>query len=109
MAPLAPEMPTMMRWRGSDMGGGQRGLLRQGMGVQVGLDVLQHGSGLFGVKVLVVALFHAVFVQLVVACGGDGVALHRRPVLGFTANCTLEPPVSTPIFSRMASEATRMR
>ena len=33
----------------------------------------------------------------------------RRPVLGFTANCTLEPPVSTPIFSRMASEATRMR
>ena len=33
----------------------------------------------------------------------------KRPVLGFTANCTLEPPVSTPIFSRMASEATRMR
>ena len=29
--------------------------------------------------------------------------------VGFTANCTLEPPVSTPIFSRMASEATRMR
>ena len=33
----------------------------------------------------------------------------KRPVWGFTANCTLEPPVSTPIFSRMASEATRMR
>ena len=33
----------------------------------------------------------------------------RRPVWGFTANCTLEPPVSTPIFSRMASDATRMR
>ncbi len=51
------------------------GLLRQGMGVQVGLDVRQHGSGLFRVKVLVIALFHAVFVQLVVAGGGDGVAL----------------------------------
>ena len=33
----------------------------------------------------------------------------RRPFLGFTANCTLDPPVSTPTFSRMASEATRMR
>ena len=33
----------------------------------------------------------------------------RRPFSGFTANCTLEPPVSTPIFSRMASDATRMR
>ena len=33
----------------------------------------------------------------------------RRPVWGLTANCTLEPPVSTPIFSKMASDATRMR
>ena len=33
----------------------------------------------------------------------------RRPFWGLTANCTLEPPVSTPIFSRMASDATRMR
>ena len=27
-----------------------------------------------------------------------------RPSSGFTANCTLEPPVATPTFSRMASE-----
>ena len=33
----------------------------------------------------------------------------RRPFFGLSANCTFEPPVSTPIFSRMASEATRMR
>ncbi len=32
-----------------------------------------------------------------------------RPVAGSTANCTLEPPVSTPIFSSTASDATRMR
>ena len=32
-----------------------------------------------------------------------------RPFSGLTANCTLEPPVSTPIFSRMASDAARMR
>ena len=32
-----------------------------------------------------------------------------RPLSGLTANCTLEPPVSTPIFSRMASDAARMR
>ena len=32
-----------------------------------------------------------------------------RPFSGLTANCTLEPPVSTPIFSKMASEAARMR
>ncbi len=27
-----------------------------------------------------------------------------RPSVGFTANCTLEPPVATPTFSRIASE-----
>ncbi len=32
-----------------------------------------------------------------------------RPSVGLTANCTLEPPVSTPIFSSTASDATRMR
>ncbi len=32
----------------------------------------------------------------------------RRPSRGLTANCTLEPPVSTPISSRMASEASRI-
>ena len=32
-----------------------------------------------------------------------------RPFSGFTANCTFEPPVSTPIFSKMASDAARMR
>jgi hypothetical protein len=50
MAPLAPEMPTMMRWRGSDMGGHQRGLLRQGMGVQVGLDVPSTSAACSGSK-----------------------------------------------------------
>ena len=32
-----------------------------------------------------------------------------RPSRGFTANCTLLPPVSTPTFSNTASDATRMR
>ena len=32
-----------------------------------------------------------------------------RPLAGLMANCTFEPPVSTPIFSRIASDATRMR
>ena len=32
-----------------------------------------------------------------------------RPFFGLMANCTFEPPVSTPIFSKIASEATRMR
>ncbi len=31
-----------------------------------------------------------------------------RPSLGLTANCTLEPPVSTPISRSTASEASRM-
>ena len=31
-----------------------------------------------------------------------------RPVLGLTANCTLEPPVSTPISRSTAREALRM-
>ena len=31
-----------------------------------------------------------------------------RPLVGSTANCTLEPPVSTPISRRTASEASRM-
>ena len=32
-----------------------------------------------------------------------------RPFSGFTANCTFDPPVSTPTFSRMAKLAARMR
>ncbi len=32
-----------------------------------------------------------------------------RPVSGSIANCTLEPPVSTPISRSTASEASRMR
>ncbi len=32
-----------------------------------------------------------------------------RPFSGLTANCTLEPPVSTPISRSTASEASRMR
>ena len=32
-----------------------------------------------------------------------------RPFCGFTANCTFEPPVSTPTFSKMARLAARMR
>ncbi len=32
-----------------------------------------------------------------------------RPVAGSTANCTFEPPVSTPISRSTASEASRMR
>ena len=31
-----------------------------------------------------------------------------RPSAGFTANCTLDPPVSTPILRRQAIEASRM-
>ena len=31
-----------------------------------------------------------------------------RPLAGLTANCTLEPPVSTPISRSTASEALRM-
>ncbi len=33
----------------------------------------------------------------------------RRPSFGLTANCTFEPPVSTPIFLSTAMEASRMR
>ena len=33
----------------------------------------------------------------------------RRPSCGFTANCTFEPPVSTPILRSTAIEASRMR
>ena len=32
-----------------------------------------------------------------------------RPSAGLTANCTLEPPVSTPIARRQAIEASRIR
>ena len=32
-----------------------------------------------------------------------------RPSVGFTANCTFDPPVSTPTFSSTASDAARMR
>jgi len=32
-----------------------------------------------------------------------------RPFSGFTANCTFEPPVSTPTSRMMAAEASRMR
>ena len=32
----------------------------------------------------------------------------RRPFAGFTANCTLDPPVSTPISRSTAIEASRM-
>ncbi len=32
-----------------------------------------------------------------------------RPSAGFTANCTFEPPVSTPISRKTAIEAVRMR
>ena len=32
-----------------------------------------------------------------------------RPSAGLTANCTLEPPVSTPIVRRQAIEASRIR
>ncbi len=32
-----------------------------------------------------------------------------RPSAGFTANCTLEPPVSTPISRMQAMDASRMR
>ncbi len=32
----------------------------------------------------------------------------RRPVSGWTANCTLEPPVSTPISRNTVMEASRM-
>ena len=32
-----------------------------------------------------------------------------RPLSGFTANCTFDPPVSTPTFSRMAKLAARIR
>ncbi len=31
-----------------------------------------------------------------------------RPVAGSTANCTFDPPVSTPILRRQAIEASRM-
>ena len=33
----------------------------------------------------------------------------RRPSLGLTANCTFEPPVSTPILRSTAIEALRIR
>ena len=32
-----------------------------------------------------------------------------RPSVGFTANCTFEPPVSTPILRSTATAASRMR
>jgi hypothetical protein len=32
-----------------------------------------------------------------------------RPSFGFTANCTFEPPVSTPILRSTAIDALRMR
>ena len=32
----------------------------------------------------------------------------RRPSAGFTANCTFDPPVSTPISRSTLSEAVRM-
>ena len=32
----------------------------------------------------------------------------RRPSAGFTANCTFDPPVSTPISRNTAIEALRM-
>ena len=46
----------------------------QWVGQQVGLDLLQHGARLCGVKVFMAALFHAVLLQLVVPVGGDAVA-----------------------------------
>jgi len=32
-----------------------------------------------------------------------------RPSAGFNANCTLDPPVSTPILRRHATDASRIR